>query len=140
LEINATLLLQLVLFLVLLAWMSSVLVAPLMRIYDEREKRIYGAAEEAKQLRSGADEKAGLVDDKLKEAHEEAREVLEQLRKKGMDKERELIDEARSKAASKLEDAQADLFATTEEIKGDLREDADKIAAEIVEKVLGRAA
>jgi F-type H+-transporting ATPase subunit b len=140
LEINATLLLQLVLFLVLLAWMSSVLIAPLMRVYEERERRIVGAADEAMQLRAGADEKAGLVDERLKGAHEEARAVLEQLKQKGADKERELIEEARAKTTLRLEDAQADLFAATEEIKGDLREDADKIAADIVQKVLGRAA
>jgi F-type H+-transporting ATPase subunit b len=140
LEINATLLLQLALFLVLLVWLSTFLTAPLMRIYDERERRIEGAADEALKLRDGVSEKAGLVDERLKEANAEARQVLDQLRKKGQEKERELLDAARDKAGGLLEDAQAELFAATEEIRGELKADAEKIAADIAGKVLGRAA
>lgn len=139
-EINATLLLQLALFLVLLVWLSTVLISPLLRIYEERERRIEGAADEAVKLRQGASEKADLVDQRLKEANAEARQILDQLRAKGQEKEREIVDAAREKAGSQLADAQAELFAATEEIKGELKADADKIAADIASKVLGRAA
>jgi F-type H+-transporting ATPase subunit b len=139
-ELNATVFLQLALFLFLLAWLSTVLFAPLLRVYDEREKRIEGAAEEARQLRAGANEKAGIVERRLAEAGTDARRILDELRKQGADKELQLVDEARRKAASRLEDAQADLFAATDEIKGALRAEAQAISDDIVKKVLGRAA
>lgn len=139
-ELNATVFLQLVAFLLLLAWLSTVLFGPLMRVYDEREKRIEGSAEEARRLREGASQKAGVVEKRLAEAQEEARRILEDLRNKGLEKEREIIESARQKAASRLEDAQADLFAVSEEVKGKLRDDAKAISEQIVQKVLGRAA
>lgn len=139
-ELNATVFLQLIAFLLLLAWLSNMLFAPLMRVYDEREKRIEGAAGAARQLREGASEKAGLVDKRLGEAQEEARRLLEDLRAKGLEREKELVDAARTKAASRLEDAQADLFALTEDVKGKLKDDAKLISDQIVQKVLGRVA
>lgn len=139
-ELNATVFLQLIAFLLLLAWLSTVLFAPLMRVYDEREKRIEGASDEARQLREGASQKAGVVDKRLAEAQEEARRILEELRSKGLEKERELTEGARKKAASRIEDAQADLFAVAEEVKGKLRDDAKAISDQIVKKVLGHAA
>lgn len=139
-ELNATVFLQLVAFLLLLAWLSTVLFAPLMRVYDERERRIEGAADEARQLREGASQKAGVVDKRLAEAGEEARRILDDLRSKGLEREKELIDAARQKAASRLEDAQADLFAVSEEVKASLKDDAKAISDQIVTKVLGRVA
>lgn len=139
-ELNATVFLQLIAFLLLLAWLSTVLFAPLMRVYEEREKRIEGSAEEARRLRESAGQKADVVEKRLLEAQEEARRILEELRAQGAEKERQIVEAARQKAAARLEDAQADLFAVSEEIKGKLRDEAEAISRQIVEKVLGRAA
>lgn len=139
-ELNATVFLQLIAFLLLLGWLSTVLFAPLMRVYEEREKRIEGSAEEARRLRESAGEKADVVEKRLQEAQEEARRILEELRAEGAEKERQLVEAARESAAARLEDAQADLFAVSEEVKGKLKDDAKAISDQIVEKVLGRAA
>lgn len=139
-EVNATLLLQLAMFLLLLAWLSTFLFSPFLRLYDERERRIEGAAGEAKQLRAGAAEKADLIDARLKEAQDEARKILQSLRDKAAARERSIIEEARANAQSRLDDARADLFAVTEEVRGKLRDDARALADDIVEKVLNRAA
>jgi F-type H+-transporting ATPase subunit b len=139
-ELNATFLLQLSMFLFLLAWLSNFLFGPLMKVFDEREKRIEGAAEEAKSFRASAEAAAGTIEEKLAAAQADARAVLGELREKGQDLERKHIDEARSAAQSRLEDARADLFAATEDARAELKSDVEKIADQIVEKVLGRAA
>lgn len=139
-EVNATLLLQLAMFLLLLAWLSTFLFSPFLRLYDERERRIEGAAGEAKQLRAGADEKAGLIEARMREAQDEARQILHALRDKATARERTIVEEARAAAQSRIEDARADLFAVTEEVRGTLRDDARALADDIVEKVLNRAA
>lgn len=139
-ELNATFLLQLSMFLFLLAWLSNFLFGPLMKVFDERERRIEGAADEAKTFRASADEAAGTIEAKLAAAQAEARSVLGELRDKGQDLERKHIEEARAAAQSRLEDARADLFAATESARGELKGDVEKIADSIVEKVLGRAA
>lgn len=139
-ELNATFLLQLSMFLFLLAWLSNFLFGPLMKVFDEREKRIKGAAEEAETFRASADEAAGTIEAKLSDAQADARGILGDLRDKGQALERKHIDEARNAAQSKLEDARADLFAATADARAELKTDVEKIADQIVEKVLGRAA
>ena len=138
-EVNATLLLQLALFLLLLAWLSTFLFSPFLRLYDERERRIEGAAGEAKRLRRGAAEKADLIDARMRDAQEEARKILQSLREKGMAKERAIVEDARAAAQGRIDDARADLFAVTEEVRGTLRDDARALADDIVAKMLNRA-
>ena len=139
-EINATILLQLAIFLSLLAWLSKVLFAPLLAVFDEREKRIEGAGEQALLLRASADEAASHIEARMLEAQAESRRVLQELRESAANVERGIVQEARDQALARLEDARADLFAATEDTRASLKEDSQKLAAEIVQKVLGRAA
>lgn len=139
-ELNASLLIQLAIFLGLLAWLANVLFAPMGKVFDERERRIDGAADEAVAMRAGADEKANLIDQKLSEAQADARERLNALREAGLAKQREIVEEARLKSQAKLDEARGTLAEKAESARQDLHEDANKIANDIVEKVLGRAA
>lgn len=139
-EVNVTLLIQLALFLVLLAGLSRFLFAPFLRIYDERERRIEGAAAEATQLLAGSDRKSEQIETRLRDAQDEARQILRELREKGVAKERALIDEARTSAQLRLEGARTELRGTTERVRQKLRAEAQTLAGEIVEKVLNRAA
>lgn len=139
-EVNATFLLQLVLILLLLAWLSNFLFTPFLRLYDEREKRIEGAAEEAKTLRAGADEKADLVASRMKVAQDEARQILRELREQGAATENSIIDEALTSTQLRLDGARTELRSATENARKQLQEDAKAMADEIVQKVLNRAA
>lgn len=139
-EVNATFLLQLALILLLLAWLSNFLFKPFLHLYDERERRIEGAAEEAKQLRAGADEKAVLVANRLKAAQDEARIILRELREQGAAKERSIIDDARTSTQLRLDGARTELRTATQNARKQLHEDAKSMAEEIVQKVLNRAA
>ncbi|MFZ9886086.1 MAG: hypothetical protein ACO3JL_01185 [Myxococcota bacterium] len=139
-ELNATVFLQLAAFCFLLSWLSAVFFGPMMRVYEERERRIEGSAAEAKQLRDGAETKAGLVDKRLAEAQVEARRILEDLRQRGLEKERELTDAARVQSAMRLEEARGKLHKTADAAREKLHGDAKALSQEIVTKVLGRAA
>ncbi len=139
-ELNASLLIQLAIFLGLLAWLANVLFAPMGKVFDERERRIDGAADEAVAMRAGADEKAHLIDQKLAEAQAEARDRLNALREAGLAKQREIVEAARVQSQAKLDEARGTLAEKAESARQDLHADANKIANDIVEKVLGRAA
>lgn len=139
-EVNVTLLIQLALFLVLLAGLSKFLFTPFLRIYDERERRIEGAAAEAARMVAGSDHKAEAIESTLRSAQDEARSILRELREKGVAKERAIIDEARTSAQLRLEGARTELRGTTERVREKLRAEAQDLAGEIVEKVLNRAA
>jgi F-type H+-transporting ATPase subunit b len=139
-ELNATLFLQMALFFALLAWLSPMLFDPFLRLFEEREKRIVGAADEAKRLSGSADEAASMIERRTLEAQADARKVLETHRAKAQAKEAEIIGAAREKASVRIDEARSDLFEATEEARRQLRDEAKKLSSDIVEKVLGRAA
>jgi F-type H+-transporting ATPase subunit b len=139
-EINATLLVQLAMFLFLLAFLSRFLFGPLLKLVEEREKRIEGAASEAKLLRASADQAAGTIDEQMAKAHADAKRVLQDLREKGAATEREHVEKARADAAARLEDARAELFAASEDARKRLKAEAATLANDVVARVLGRAA
>ncbi len=139
-ELNATVLIQAVIILVLMAWMSPVLFGPLMKVFDERERRTHGAAAEAEKYLGAADEKTAYVEQKTKEAQARARTVLTSLREKAQEAERAHLAVAREKAAVRLDQARTELSTATNDARTALKGDADAIANEIVQKVLGRAA
>lgn len=139
-ELNATIFLQMAVFFTLLAWLSPMLFDPFLRLFEERERRIVGAAEEAKRLGGAAEERGVLIAQRTAEAQAEARKVLADLRLQAQAKEAQIIAAAREKASLRLDEARSDLFEATEEARLSLKDDAKAISAEIVQKVLGRAA
>ncbi len=139
-ELNATVLIQAVIILVLMAWLSPVLFGPVMKVFEERDRRIHGAADEAKRQLVSADEKTAVVEQKTKEAQQKARAVLVDLREQARAIEQGVLDQARDKAAARIDEARAELFEATETTRKALKGDANAIADEIVKKVLGRAA
>jgi hypothetical protein len=66
--------------------------------------------------------------------------VLAELRAQAQAKEAQIVAAAREKASVRLDEARSDLFEATEEARRSLKDDAKAISADIVQKVLGRAA
>ena len=139
-ELNVTFFIQLILFLGLLAWLGPVLFKPMLRLYDERERRIEGAAEEARTLKIGLAAKEGEIGDRTREAHEAARAVFTKMREETLAEERNTIGKAKSQANARLQDARKELKSAGTKAEVELKVEADKIAAKIAEKVLGRVA
>ena len=77
-EINATILVQIFLVVALLLWLSPTLFAPIMRLFDERERRIFGAKEESLRMNREASEMSQVFDQKLDEARLNARRKFDQ--------------------------------------------------------------
>jgi F-type H+-transporting ATPase subunit b len=139
-ELNATIFLQAAIFFLLLAWLSPMLFDPFLKLFDERDKRIVGAADEAKKLAGSADESARALEQKMQEAQAEARKVLTGLRAQAQAAEAKIIAEAREKADSKIDEAQTELFAASEDARRKLKDEAQVLSGQIVQKLLGRAA
>ena len=139
-ELNATILIQAAIVLALMAFLSPMLFGPALKVFDEREKRIHGAADEAKRQLGTAGEKSALVEQKLQAAQVDARQVLAALREKALAGERALLDKARNDANVRIEQARGELKSATDSARSSLTTDANVIADDIVKKVLGRAA
>ncbi|MBM4283210.1 MAG: ATP synthase F0 subunit B [Deltaproteobacteria bacterium] len=139
-ELNATIFIQAVILIALMLWLSPMLFGPALRLFDERDKRIHGAAEETKRQLSSASEKSVVVEQRLQAAQAEARGVLAGLRDKAQQNERTLIETARADAGKRLDGARAELATATDEARKALEADAAAMADDIVKKILGRVA
>lgn len=138
-EINATILLQLALFLVLMVMLSQFLFQPLMRLFDARERRIDGAQEEAKQYRENADQKAAIIEERVNHARQEARETLNEFKARAKNREVEIIGAAREVSQGRLSEAREALEQQVDQAKSKLNNDAMSLAEDMAAKALGRA-
>ena len=138
-EINATILLQLALFLVLMVMLSQFLFQPLMRLFDARERRIDGAQEEAKQYRENADQKAAIIEERVNHARQEARETLNEFKARAKNREVEIIGAAREVSQARLGEAREALEQQVDQAKSKLNNDAMSLAEDMAAKALGRA-
>ena len=127
-------------FFTLLAWLSPMIFDPFVKLFEERERRIVGAAEEAKRLTGSAEETASAIEKRTQEAQADARRVLNDFRTQAQAREAEIIRVAREKATARIDEARAELFEASEDTRKKLKEDAKALSNEIVQKVLGRAA
>lgn len=139
-ELDITLLLQLMIFCGLLFFLPNILFDPMMRLFEERERRIDGAAKEAAELNAKADQAAGTVEARMQAATQDARGVLSELRSEGQAEEQRLTDNARMAAQKDIDAARGELGTSAEAARTKLKAEANDLADEIVQKILGRAA
>lgn len=139
-EINVTIFLQIFFFLVLLLWLSKFLFAPIMRLFDERERRIEGAKIKAIELQSKAQGMADEFDSQYLSAQDEARKHLAHL-KHSIDKEhQEVIDRAKSVARERIKKAQEDLVKEEGRARKELMAESSIMAENVISAFLKRSA
>lgn len=135
-ELNGTIFLQIFIFLTLLLWLSRSLFDPILRLFDERERRIVGAKLDAESLSLLADEKAQAFDVEYDRARDSARHALTEL-KHAMEKEHgESLARVKTMAREKLSKSEAELLQQEQEIRQKLMGASQNLADEIVSALL----
>ncbi len=137
-ELNQTLILQIIGFFVLLYILNRLLYRPLQEILAEREKRISGTLSEASNIEEEVQK--GLVDyeRRIKEAAALGQEERNRLRQEGLKKEQEILEEARARASEELARIKTDIEKGKEQALDELRAESKAISRTIAEKILGR--
>jgi F-type H+-transporting ATPase subunit b len=137
-SIDATLIYQLLAFLILMFVLNRILYKPILGILNERETKFQS-------LRDGAAESKKLLDEGEAEEKESRTEVLRQgvksfnaLKAEGQSREKEIHENAQKEAAKNLETAMESIRGDTEAAKADLAKEAAKIGNEIASRILGR--
>jgi len=135
-EVNGTIFLQILIFLSLLLWLSRSLFAPLLRLFDEREKRIVGAKTESLELGSLADEKSKAFDLACDQARKSGKHTLSEL-KQALEKEhQEALALMKARAKEKLDKAQSELLEQEKEVRKILTAASSSLADDIVAVLL----
>jgi F-type H+-transporting ATPase subunit b len=138
LEISQLALLQLGLVVVLAFFLSTLLIRPILRTFEERENLSVKPIEESRRILFEADEKARGYDEALRKGAAEAlarkRRVMEETSRAGRRQVEAVVEETNQK----VEELKGRISAEKESAAAFLRDQVTQLSTEIARKVLGR--
>ncbi len=138
-DINVSLLYQLVNFIVLLIALNFILFKPIRQIMREREQGISSALEDTKSAQHRMQSLLEQYNASLAESKQKATAMYNTLYQQGLDTQRDMISAERSKAGEMLDKARAEIVVAANTARADLKKEAERISQEITSKMLGRA-
>ncbi len=126
-------------FVALILPMNALLFKPLLTLLDERDARIAGARAKAEELDREAKEVLGRYEAAVTSARVDA----EQQRRAGLDSARQeqaaQLGSERESAEREIEAARGEMASALEDARTRLRTDAEMLAREAAERILGRS-
>ena len=138
-DINLTLFIQMANFLVLIVILNYLLYKPILSILDRRKARLDESEDEIKRLNLTVEQKAAEYEEKLRQAKQAALDKKSEILKEAADGAKAIIDEKRGKIPAMLAEFQSRVSQEVEGARQVLKNQSQKISAEIAEKVLGRS-
>jgi F-type H+-transporting ATPase subunit b len=138
-NLDSTIFIQVVNFLVLMATLNVLLYKPILSIIEKRKKILLDADEEIKRLNATVEQKALEYEEKLRQAKQNAVGVKSDILKSAADQAKAIVDEKRSKIPAMMAEFQDRVSKEVESARQILKNQSQRISAEIAEKVLGRS-
>jgi F-type H+-transporting ATPase subunit b len=138
LEINAVFIAQFLLFGLFIVLLKPLLFDPLIRVFEERERRTEGAKAEAREMDAEAGELLQRYEAELARVRREAGVERDRLRAETAKLEARIMADARSEAAEILESGKARISAEVAELRRELDAQKPELAAQIAARILGR--
>lgn len=137
-DLDRSFLFQAVLFLFALWALKPLLFDPVLRIFEEREKRSDGARAEAREMQEDAGGLLKKYERELERVHQVAAEEREKLRTETAKLEGEILEEARSVTAKVLADGRKTVAEDVAKIRFDLGKRSEQLAREMASRILGK--
>jgi F-type H+-transporting ATPase subunit b len=137
-DVDGTVVVQLVLFLVLFWVANKLLFQPYLQLRERRKAGIEGARAEAERMTAQADAKLADYEKQLAVARERANEQGRKVRLEAAAYERDMTDQARKTAQNATDEAQATMRRETEAARAQLMPQAEALARAMTSKLLGR--
>ena len=137
-DIDFTVVVQFVLFLVMYLVVNRLLFQPYLALRARRKAGIDGARAEAERMTAQADAKLADYEKQLAVARNRANEEGRKVRLEAAAHEREVTEKARAATQAALLEAQTKMRAETETARGELLPQAESIARAIASRLLGR--
>jgi F-type H+-transporting ATPase subunit b len=137
-DLDLTVVVQFVLFLVLFVIANKFLFQPYLQLRERRKAGIDGARAEAERMSAQADAKLADYEKQLKIARDRANDEGRKVRLEAAAHEQDVTTKARASAQQAINDAQATMRDETEKARGQLLPQADALARSITSKLLGR--
>ena len=137
-DIDLTVLVQFVLFLVLFVAGTALLWKPFLRLRDKRMAATAGARDEAVRMTAEADAKLADYEQKLAAARGAAAEETRKVRAEAAAYERDVTDKARAAAMQATTEATEKVRGETQAARAQLLPQAEVLARSMASKLLGR--
>jgi len=137
-DVDLTVVVQFVLFLVLFVIANRLLFQPYLRLRERRREGIDGARAEAERMTAQADAKLAEYEKQLGGARNRANEEGRKVRTEATTHEKDVTDKARAAAQKAIDEATAKMRAETDAARLQLLPQAETLAKKIASKLLGR--
>ncbi len=138
-DIDKTLLFQIINFLVLLIALNFILFKPIVQIMREREQGISSSLGDARAAQERMQSILEQYNSSLAEAKQKAVTIYNTVYQQGLDAQREMISAERATATELLDKARKEIATASTAARADLKKEAEQLAQEITSKLLGRA-
>ena len=138
LDLNNTLIIQLISFLVFIALINWVLIKPALKILNDRRVKAEGTEEDAAQLFSKSDEIIAEYETILSEAKTEASKERDRLKDEGIEKENGILKTVREESKKLIDQLKFEIGKESELALKEMKQHSDILSKEIAEKILGR--
>ena len=138
-NIDKSLIIQAINFIVLLLVLHRLLYKPLMATMQERSNAIKKSLDEAQAARAEAQRQGEENAARLKAAYGEAAAIHDQARKDAAEEQRRLIEAARAESQRMMESAKAQLEADVRRAREELRREVSEIAVAVAEKLIRKS-
>ncbi len=137
-ELNYTILIQMVIFIALVLTLNKILYQPVFRLMDERKRLIDGNLEEARKLNQEAEKLLEDYERKLVEARQQAVKIVNEAKAKAQEEQKEALAQVRKEFEETFAQLRDRLEKEKEEARKKLRQTVGVLAVLISEKILGR--
>ena len=139
-DINLTIVIQVVQFLLLLFVLNRFLFRPTINLIEEREQKITTWKEETKNFHESMQERLQSYENQILEAKAQAQEQQELVTVELQKEEDKKLEAVSEEAVRIVVSTREKLQEETEMLRGQLREQAEEMSQLLAEKVLGRKA
>jgi F-type H+-transporting ATPase subunit b len=137
-DFDATFLVQLVLFTGLTLVLKPLLFDPMLKLFEERERRIDGAKMQARKMDEKSATALAKYETEMARARMSANAEREKIRAEGLKREQEILAAVRASTSKTIEDGKRTALAEAERVRATLKSEAGTLARDVAGRVLGR--
>lgn len=137
-DFDKTFVLQMGIFALLIIVLKPLLFDPLLRVFEEREKRTDGARADARAMQEEAGQLLRRYESELERVHRVAAEERDHLRAETTKLEASILGDARAVSTRMVEEGRKKIETEVNSIRFDLGRQTEQISREVAARVLGR--
>jgi F-type H+-transporting ATPase subunit b len=137
-DFDLTALWPIAVFVILLVTLKPMLFDPMLKLFEERERRIDGAKLAARELDKASAEALTKYETEMNRARSAGNAARDAQRSEGLKAESEIVDKVRAATAAKVSDGRKGLEAEAREVRAALQLETKALAGVLASRVLGR--